>query len=83
MEIEANSLEGYERIQADYVSRGIIPRITVELEFGIAKKGVRYPTILLIQDAYSEQNKGFDKVSKTDVKYQEYQFFTVETKVKR
>lgn len=83
MEIEANSLGGYERIQADYTSRGIIPRITVELEFGIAKKGLRYPTNLLIQEAYSEPKKSFDKVSKTDVKYQEYQFFSVETKIKR
>ncbi len=83
MEIEANSLGGYERIQADYTSRGIIPMITVELEFGIAKKGLRYPTNLLIQEAYSEPQKSLNKVSKTDVKYQEYQFFTVETKIKR
>ncbi len=82
MEIEAESLGLYERIHADYASRGIIPRITIEVEFGLEKKGLRYPTRLLCQEAYSETQEKFTKVSKTDVKYNEYKFFTVDTEVK-
>ncbi len=82
MEIEAESLEGYERIQADYVSRNIVPRITIELDFGMEKDGLRYPTKIICKEAYSDPREGLSKVSEMKITYQNYKFFTVKTDVK-
>lgn len=82
MEIEAESLAGYERIQADYVSRGITPLIKVELDFGLEKNGLRYPTRLICQEAYSGLLQGLSNVSETKITYQKYKFFTVETETR-
>jgi len=82
MEIEAESLAGYERIRADYVSRGITPRINVELNFGEENNGLRYPTRIICKEAYFDPQEGLSKVSRMKVTYQKYKFFTVETEVK-
>jgi TonB family protein len=82
MEIEAESLGGYERIQADYVSRGAIPRINIELDFGLEKDGLRYPTRIIFKEAYSDPHEGFSKVSEMKVTYHKYKFFSVKTTVK-
>jgi len=82
MEIEAESLAGYERIWADYVSRGIAPRINVEIDFGLEKNGLRYPTRIICKEAYSDPREGLSKVSEMKVTYQKYKFFTVKTGIK-
>jgi len=82
MEIEAESLAGYERIWADFVSRGVTPRINVEIDFGMEKNGLRYPTRIICQEAYSDPREGLSNVSKMKVTYQKYKFFMVKTEVK-
>lgn len=82
MEIEAESLAGYERIWADFVSRGVTPRINVEIDFGLEKNGLHYPTKIICKEAYFDPREGLSKVSEMKVTYQEYKFFTVKTEVK-
>jgi TonB family protein len=79
MEIEAASLEGYQRIREDYVSRGIKPVFFIEILFGFERKGLRYPSRMAIKESYSDPEKGRTKVSQVTVDYDRYKFFTVET----
>lgn len=79
MEIEAESLEGYQRIREDYVNRGIKPSFSIEILFGFEKKGLRYPSRMAIEEAYSDPKRGRTRVSQTTVDYDHYKFFTVET----
>jgi TonB family protein len=79
MEIEAESLEGYERIQGDYINRGVKPILSIEILFGFENKGLRYPSRILIKEAYSFPGEGRVKVSQITVDYDHYRFFSVET----
>jgi len=79
MEIEAESLEGYERIQGDYISRGVKPILSIEILFGFENKGLRYPSRIMIKEAYSFPGEGRVKVSQITVDYDHYRFFSVET----
>jgi hypothetical protein len=51
------------------------------INFGLERNGLRYPTRIICQEAYSDPREGFSKVSKLNVSYQKYKFFTVKTEV--
>jgi len=82
MNIEAASLSGYERISADYESRGAKPRISIEIEYGIEKNGLRFPSHILLKEAYSDPREGRFKMSQLTIDYDRYKFFTVGTEIK-
>jgi TonB family protein len=82
MSIEAESLAGYERISADYESRGIKPAISIEIDYGFEKNGLRFPSRITLKEAYSDTKEGQAKMSEMRVDYNKYKFFKVGTEVK-
>jgi TonB family protein len=82
MSIEAESLAGYERISADYESRGIKPMISIEIDYGFEKNGLRFPSHITLKEAYSDPKEGQAKMSEMKVDYDKYKFFKVGTEVK-
>jgi len=79
MQVEAESLEGYERIQEAYFDRGVKPLLSVEILFELKKKDLRYPTQILINEAYYDPERGRTNVMQLIAEYDRYKFFTVET----
>jgi len=54
------------------------PRLTLLSEFRTEKNGIRFPTSLVIEEAYvNEKGKAFVR-STTEVAYKDFRFFTVE-----
>jgi hypothetical protein len=54
------------------------PRLTILSEFRTERNGIRFPTSLVIEEAYvNEKGKAFVR-SKTEVAYKDFKFFTVE-----
>jgi TonB family protein len=82
MDIDAESLSGYERIAADYISRGVSPDISIEVIYGYEKNGLRFPSQINLKEAYSDPKQGRIKMSQLRVDYDQYKFFTVGTEVK-
>ncbi|MGM0466286.1 MAG: TonB family protein [Acidobacteriota bacterium] len=82
IEIEAESLGGYEMIWADYVTRDSTPRINMELYFGLEKDGLLYPTKIICKEAFSDPGEDLSKVYEMKVTYNKYEFFSVKTEVK-
>jgi TonB family protein len=82
MSIEAESLAGYERISADYESRGIRPMISIEIDYGFEKNGLSFPSRITLKEAYSDPKEGQVKMSEMKVDYDKYKFFMVGTEVK-
>ncbi|MDH4219860.1 MAG: hypothetical protein OEY18_02435 [Candidatus Aminicenantes bacterium] len=61
---------------------GAEPCITIISEYKYEKKGIRFPSRLFVEEAYTDRNgKKFIR-SETDVIYKDYKFFIVETEIK-
>jgi YHS domain-containing protein len=82
LDVDAESLSGYERIAADYISRGVTPDISIEVIYGFEKNGLRFPSQINLKEAYSDPKQGRIKMSQLRVDYDQYKFFTVGTEVK-
>jgi YHS domain-containing protein len=82
MDVEVESLAGYERISEDYESLGIKPLISIEIVYGFEKNGLRFPSEINLREAYKDPKKGKIKVSEMSVEYSQYKFFTVGTEWK-
>jgi len=81
MEVEDQSLAGFEKILEVAKSRGLKPILTTVHEYGIIKNGLRFPSRTVFNEKYSgSRSSGFTQ-SKTEIRYEKYRFFTVETKV--
>jgi hypothetical protein len=59
-----------------------IPRIRVRSEFEIEKNGLRFPSRLFMEEAYSTKHGRAFVRSKTTVEYKDFKFFTVEVEIK-
>jgi len=59
------------------------PRLTIRSEFSAEKNGIRFPSHMVIEEAYvGKSGRGFIR-SRTDVTYKDFRFFTVEVEVGR
>ena len=57
------------------------PRLIIRSEFSAEKNGIRFPSHLVVEEAYlSESGRAFSR-SKTDVAYKDFKFFTVEVEI--
>jgi hypothetical protein len=57
------------------------PRLTIRSEFSAEKNGIRFPSHLIVEEAYlGKSGRPFVR-SKTDVAYADFKFFTVEVEV--
>jgi hypothetical protein len=82
IEWDQRSLIGFADILAAAEKIEVTPRISLVTEYGIEKNGIRFPSRVVIQEAYI-RNKNKKKRVFTDVTidYKDYQFFTVEVGV--
>jgi hypothetical protein len=82
IEIEAESLAGFESFKEVRKKQNIKPVITVAHYYGIEKNGIRFPSKTVFEERYFIRNKGRLKDSKTTITYDKYRFFIVEVEVK-
>jgi hypothetical protein len=54
------------------------PRLTIVSEFSTEKNGIRFPSHLVVEEAYVSKSGHAFVRSKTDVSYTDFKFFTVE-----
>jgi hypothetical protein len=61
---------------------GLKPRLTLTSKFEVAKNGLRFPTRLMVEEAYlNARGRAFIR-STTQVTYKDFKFFTVEVDVR-
>ncbi len=82
IEIEAESLVGFESLKEMSKKRRIKPIITVVHDYDIEKKGLRFPSKIIFVESYFGRGIGKFRASRTIITYDEYRFFTVDVKVK-
>jgi hypothetical protein len=81
IEVEDQSLAGFEKVLEQAKSRGVKPAFNTVHEYGIVKNGLRFPSRTVFIEKYAGDSAvGFTQ-SKTEISYENYKFFTVETRV--
>jgi hypothetical protein len=81
IEVEDQSLAGFEKVLEQAKSRGVKPAFNTIHEYGIVKNGLRFPSRTVFIEKYEGDSAvGFTQ-SKTEISYENYKFFTVETQV--
>jgi hypothetical protein len=81
IEWDQKSLIEHSLIRATAKRYGAEPSLIMITEYGIEKHGIRFPSKLLIEEAYiDKKGKKFIR-SETSAIYQDYKFFTVETEI--
>ncbi|MCD6192160.1 MAG: hypothetical protein J7L26_01670 [Candidatus Aminicenantes bacterium] len=81
LEWKQESLENYDLIQNLARQFRAKPRITLIAEYFQEKKGLRFPSRVIIKEDYLQARNRVLRVSELIIKYKNYKFFTVETKV--
>ena len=84
LKIEWNqrSLGNYNVVEATAKKYNAEPRLTSISEYGLEKKGIRFPSRDTVEEAYIMRNGKKFVRSTTTILYKDYKFFTVETEVK-
>ena len=82
IEVEQESLAGYEELKKAIEKRKIRPIITVTHDYAIKKNGIRFPSKTTFKEDYFGLYAGRLKKSRMHITYDNYRFFTVEVKVK-
>jgi hypothetical protein len=81
IEVEDRSLTGFENILDMAKRLGVIPAFNTVHEYGIVKNGLRFPSQTVFIEKYAgDTGVGFTQ-SKSEISYENYRFFTVETRV--
>jgi len=81
LEWKQESLENYDLIQNLARQFRAKPRITLIAKYFQEKKGLRFPSRVIIKENYLQARNRVLRVSELIIKYKNYKFFTVETKV--
>jgi hypothetical protein len=76
------SLRGYQLIEDRAKKYKAEPQITLTSEYGIEKNGIRFPSRLVFEEAYTTLKGSKFTRSETTVIYKDYKFFTVEVDIK-
>jgi hypothetical protein len=82
IEIEEESLVGFESFKEIRKRQNIKPIITVTHYYGIEKNGIRFPSQTVFEESYVIPKMGKFKNSKTTFSYDNYRFFTVDVEIK-
>ena len=75
-------IRNFEEIKALAKKLNSIPRIVQVSEYGIEKKGIKFPSRYSVRETYVDRRGKSFLRSETVVIYKNYKFFTVETDVK-
>lgn len=83
IEWDQRSLFGFEDIQDYAAAAGAVPMFTLVSEYGVEKNGIRFPSRVVLREAYL-WNKTKRKIvsSEVTIDYKDYQFFQVDVEVK-
>jgi len=82
IEWDQRSLIGFKDVQAAAEKIKLTPAISLVAEYGVEKNGIRFPSRVIIQEAYLRNKDKKKRVfSDVTVDYKDYQFFTVEVGV--
>ena len=60
---------------------GLEPKLTLTSEFEVAKNGLRFPTLFVVEEAYLAKSGRSLIRSTTTVNYTDFKFFTVEVEI--
>jgi hypothetical protein len=82
IEIEQESLAGFEELKKESEKSGLIPIITVTHDYDIKKNGLRFPSKTTFKEDLKRVGARVIKLSRLDITYDNYRFFTVEVEVK-
>jgi hypothetical protein len=81
IEWQPESMGNYEGIEEMARGLGMKPRLSFVSEYDFEKNGIRFPSRYEIEEAYSSKLRAPLVRSRTEVTYDAYKFFTVETGV--
>jgi hypothetical protein len=81
IEWQPESMGNYEGIEEMARQLGMKPRLSFVSEYDFEKNGIRFPSRYEIEEAYSSKVRAPLVRSRTEVTYEAYKFFTVETGV--
>lgn len=81
IEWNQHAIKGYEQLIEDCKKNNLEPFFTLISEYTFLKKGIRFPSSYELREEYSYWGNRKNLASKKIVTYDNYKFFTVETKV--
>ena len=82
IKISQRSMGNYEEIEKKSKVLNATPSITIFLHYDIEKNGIRFPSKVALEEAYFTADGEKIVLSKINVNYTDYRFFTVGVKVK-
>ena len=82
IKISQRSMGNYEEIEKKSKVLNARPSITIFLHYDIEKNGIRFPSKVVLEEAYFTIDKKKIVLSMINVDYTDYRFFTVGVKVK-
>jgi hypothetical protein len=82
IEKDPGALPGYGLIEDRGLRSAGDPDVTIVIEFGVEKNGIRFPSRLTIEESYTGTDGRKVVVSTVRVDYGKYKFFTVETETR-
>jgi hypothetical protein len=80
IEWDPSSIDNYAGVKETAERFRMTPRIVLSSEYGIEKNGIRFPSRYVVDETYVRGGRHFQR-SQTQVIYDQYRFFTVETEV--
>ncbi len=81
IDVEQESLVGFEEIEAEAKKKGLKPLISTSHFFGFEKNGLRFPSRTVFEESFIGPNVPPTGPSRTVFFYEEYKFFIVSTEV--
>lgn len=83
IEVEVESLAGYEKFRNEAKKKGLTPIFTTVHEYAVVKNGLRFPSRTVFEESYTGLKNSFAgrTRSRTEIAYGNYKFFTVDTEV--
>jgi len=82
IEWNPSSIDNHAGVEETAKRLGMTPQIVLTSEYAIEQKGIRFPSRYSVKEIYTRRNGRRFQRSQTDVLYDQYKFFTVETDVK-
>ncbi len=79
LEMDASSLEGYEKVMKMYDLDNVIPQFKTEHLYEVEKNGLFFPSRTAFRESVRTARGRRIQMSKTEIAFVHYRFFTVET----
>ena len=79
---EPLSIENYEEEKMRFPMGELKKTVIWYVDFGVEEKGIRFPSLQTVEEIILEDGKKSHVLEKTEFRYDDYKFFTVETEIK-